>query len=140
MSAEFFLDTNILVYTFDAARPAKQAKARELVENALEHQTGVISYQVVQEMLNVATRKFARPLGPQKAQRYLTEVLEPLCAVFASIDLYGKALALQERWRYSLYDCLIIASALQAGCRTLYSEDLQHGQSIETLTIIDPFR
>ena len=140
MPAEFFLDTNILVYTFDATHPAKQARARELVEHALEHRTGVISYQVVQELLNVATRKFARPLGPQQAQRYLNEVLEPLCGVFAGIDLYRKALALQERWRYSFYDCLIIASALQAGCRTLYSEDLQNGQSIETLTIVDPFR
>ncbi len=56
MSVEFFLDTNILVCTFDPTVPAKQNKARDLVERALEHQQGVISYQVVQELLNVATR------------------------------------------------------------------------------------
>lgn len=97
MSAEFFLDTNILVYTFDDTNPTKQKKARDLVEQALEHQTGVISYQVVQELLNVATRKFARPLSSPHAQRYLDTVLDPLCSVFASIELYRNAIGLQER-------------------------------------------
>ena len=139
MSIEFFLDTNILVCTFDPTVPAKQNKARDLVERALEHQQGVISYQVVQELVNVATRKFAHPLTTQQAQRYLDTVLEPLCAVFASTGLYRKTIDLQERWRYGFYDSLIIASALQAGCRTLYSEDLHDGQVIESLTIVNPF-
>lgn len=139
MTVEYFLDTNILVYTFDSTAPAKQSAARELVEGALEHQSGVISYQVVQELLNVATRKFANPLTTQQAQRYLDTVLEPLCGVFASTSLYRKTIHLQGRWRFSFYDSLIIASALQAGCRTLFSEDLRHGQVIESLTIVNPF-
>jgi len=139
MSVEFFLDTNILVYTFDPTVPTKQKKARDLVERALEHQQGVISYQVVQELLNVATRKFTHPLTAQQAQRYLDTVLEPLCGVFASTSLYRKTIDLRERWRYGFYDSLIIASAVQAGCRTLYSEDLHNGQVIESLTIINPF-
>jgi predicted nucleic acid-binding protein len=139
MSAEFFLDTNILVYSFDAADRAKQEKARSLVESALEHRKGVISYQVVQELLNVATRKFTQPFSPQQAQRYVDTVLEPLCGVFASLPLYRKAIGLQERWRYAFYDSLIIASALESGSPTLYSEDLQHGQAIESLTIVNPF-
>ena len=139
MSAEFFLDTNILVYSFDATDRAKQEKARDLVESALEHRKGVISYQVVQELLNVATRKFRQPFTPQQAQRYLDTVLEPLCGVFASEPLYRKAIGLQERWRYAFYDSLIIASALESGSRTLYSEDLQNGQIVESLTIVNPF-
>ncbi len=135
MSVEFFLDTNILVYTFDPTDHAKQTRALSLVENALEHQTGVISYQVVQELLNVATRKFAHPLTPQQARRYLETVLEPLCSVYASVPLYRKAIDVQERWRHGFYDSLIIASALQAGCHTLYSEDLHDGQAIESCGI-----
>ena len=140
MSAEFFLDTNVLVYTFDASRPDRRARARELVETALESSAGVISYQVVQEFLNVATRKFVSPLSAPQALHYLTDVLDPLCSVYASIALYRRAVDLQDRWRYSFYDSLIIAAALQAGCRTLYSEDLQDGQAIESLSIINPFR
>ena len=140
MPVEFFLDTNILVYTFDETAPDKQMKARALVERALEHKTGVISYQVVQEFINVATRKFTPPLSTAQTLRYLHEVLEPLCGVFSSNDLYRKAIGIQDRWRYGFYDSLIIASALSAGCNTLYSEDLQASQSIESLTIVDPFR
>jgi predicted nucleic acid-binding protein len=110
-----------------------------VVAQEVMHGTAV-DFEIEEKGPGSIFHKFARPLGPQQAQRYLNEVLEPLCGVFAGIDLYRKALALQERWRYSFYDCLIIASALQAGCRTLYSEDLQHRQSIETLTIVDPFR
>jgi len=140
MPVEFFLDTNILVYTFDDTAPDKQLKAQALVERALEHKTGVISYQVTQEFINVATRKFTPPLSTAQALRYLHEVLEPLCGVFSGNELYRKAIGIQERWRYSFYDSLIIASALSAGCKTLYSEDLQASQSIESLTIVDPFR
>lgn len=140
MSVEYFLDTNVLVYTFDTANPDKQRKSRDLVEEAIATRKGVISYQVVQELLNVATRKFARPLTPQQAGRYLDTALEPLCAVYASLDLFRKAIDVQGRWRFGFYDSLIIAAALQAGCRTLYSEDLQHGQTVESLTVVDPFR
>ena len=139
MSAEYFLDTNILVYTFDTSSRSKQDKARQLVETALEHRTGVISYQVVQEFLNVATRKFERPLTPRLAQRYLDTVLDPLCRVYPNTGLYRKAIDLQERWHYAFYDCLIIASAIAGGCQTLYSEDLHEGQAIESLKIVNPF-
>jgi predicted nucleic acid-binding protein len=94
---------------------------------------------VVQEFLNVATRKFTRPLTAQQAQHYLDAVLDPLCGVYASNGLYRKAIEIQERWRYAFYDSLVIASALASGCRTLYSEDLQDGQAVESLTIVNPF-
>ena len=139
MNAEFFIDTNVLVYTFDSDHPDKQARAQDLVETALSKGTGVISYQVVQEFLNVALHKFAKPMAPDDAARFLGKVLEPLCEVGSSISLYEQAIALQERWRYRFYDALIIGSALQTGCETLYSEDLQHGQKIESLTIVNPF-
>jgi len=139
MNGKFFLDTNILVYTFDATAPAKQQIARELVSTALTLQQGMISYQVVQEFLNVATRKFSVPLTPADANIYLDKVLTPLCELFPSMSYYSKALGISDRWGFSLYDSLIITAALETGCDTLYTEDLQHGQSIQGLTITNPF-
>lgn len=139
MSAKFFLDTNVLVYTFDAREPVKQARARELVETALSGARGLISYQVVQEFLNVATRRFERPLSQTDAELYLDQVLSPLCEVFPSTGLYRAALGVAGRLRLSFYDSLIVAGALSCGCRVLYSEDLQHGQRIEGLAIVNPF-
>jgi len=140
MSGKFFLDTNILVYTFDASAPTKQQIARELISTALSTQQGVISYQVVQEFLNVATRKFSSPLNRHDANTYLDKVLTPLCELFPSMIYYTKALEVSERWGFSLYDSLIITASLQTECETLYTEDLQHGQVIHGLTIINPFR
>ncbi len=139
MSGKFFLDTNILVYTFDADAPAKQQTARRLISTALNTQQGFISYQVVQEFLNVATRKFSPPLTLTDADTYLQKVLTPLCEVFPCMAYYSKALEISKRWGYALYDAMIITAGLNAGCETLYSEDLQHGQTIQELTIINPF-
>ena len=139
MNDKFFLDTNIFVYTFDDENPGKRDRARTLIATALAESRGVISYQVMQEFLNAALRKFAKPLTAVDAERYLTVVLEPLCTVFASIELCHQAIDIAERWKYSFYDSLIIASAFQAGCSVLYSEDLQHGQKIGGLRILNPF-
>jgi predicted nucleic acid-binding protein len=67
-------------------------------------------------------------------------VLARLMQVTASEALYHRALDVQSRWRFSFYDSLIVAGAMAAGCRTLLSEDLQHGQNLDGLTVIDPFR
>lgn len=139
MNDKFFLDTNVLIYTFDTRIPAKQQKARQLVTDAITTKQGLISFQVIQEFLNVASRKFAHPLSPKDCQVYLDQVLAPLCEVFPSIDLYNQTIELTERWGYSFYDCLIITAALEADCKILYSEDFQHQQKIQETTIINPF-
>jgi predicted nucleic acid-binding protein len=139
MNGRFFLDTNVFVYTFHKEEVGKRKRASGLVEEALATQRGVISFQVVQEFLNVATRKFARPLSCADATTYLDRVLAPLCEVFSSLELYRGALEVAERWKYAFYDSLIVAAALESGCETLFSEDLQHGQRIKSLTIVNPF-
>jgi predicted nucleic acid-binding protein len=139
MSAEFFMDTNVLVYTSDHGHPEKRALANEIVERAVSSRRGVISFQVVQEFLNVALTKFERPLSIDDASQYLEQVLDPLCAVFSSAHLYRRTLAIRERWRFSFYHSLIVAAALESECETLYSEDLQHEQRVESLTIVNPF-
>ena len=140
MNVKYFLDTNILVYSFDASHPTKRKIARDLVSEALEKGKGIISYQVIQEFLNVATRKFSVPLRITDARLYLNVVLEPLCEVFASPELFHQALEISDQWRLPFYDALIVGAALQGDCAVLYSEDLQDGQTIKGLDIQDPFK
>ncbi len=135
----FFLDTNVLVYTFDPRDPVKQARATELVTEALQGH-GIISFQVAQEFLNVASRKFVQPFSAADCRAYLSTVLEPLCEIFPTMHLYRRAVELMDRWKYGFYDSLIVAAALDGGCRTLYSEDMQDGQAIEGMTIVNAFR
>ena len=129
-----FLDTNVLVYA------ALQPDPRSDAARALLRDGGVISVQVLNEFANVARRKLRRPWP---------EVLQALAAVRAlcpapwplTVATHEAALALAERTGYALYDALILASALEAGCDTLFSEDLQDGQVIDgRLTVRNPFR
>jgi predicted nucleic acid-binding protein len=139
MSVEF-LDSNVFVYLFDATDDRKRGIARDLIDAALQDDSACISHQVVQETLNVVTRKFARPLTAEAADRFMQHSLLPLWRVMPSAALYARGLQLQQRWRLSFYDALIVAAALEAGCTRLLSEDLQHGQRIEGLRIENPFR
>ncbi len=139
MKDKYFLDTNILVYSFSSDTPIKQNIARQLIQTALGEQIGCISSQVIQEFLNASTKKFDPPLTSEDCQKYLNIVLAPLCEVFASIDLYRKTIEISERWKYSFYDSMIISAALYADCSILYSEDMQHEQNIQSLTIVNPF-
>jgi predicted nucleic acid-binding protein len=140
MSDKFFIDTNVFVYSFDPTAKRKQKIAKDLVASALAQNTGIVSYQVIQEFLNVATQKFAQPLTPQDAKQYLAQVLYPLCEVFPTESLYSVALDLSKDTQYSFYDSLILAAAVAGGCKTLYSEDLCHGRTVAGVTIQNPFR
>ena len=137
MSADEFLDSNILVYSVDARAPEKMERAHELVGRSLTNGSGCISYQVVQETLNVLTGKLG--MSANSIRRLLDEILVPLWQVYPSAPLYHDAISVQGRYGFSFYDSLIVAAALEAGCTRLYSEDLQHGQQIERLTILNPF-
>ena len=137
MSADDFLDTNVLVYSVDARFPEKMERALELVGNSLTNGSGCISYQVVQETLNVLTGKVG--MSNDGIRRLLNEILLPLWQVNPTAALYQEAITLRGRYGFSFYDSLIVAAALEAGCTRLYSEDLQHGQQIQRLTILNPF-
>jgi predicted nucleic acid-binding protein len=135
-----FIDSNVFVYLFDETDEHKRGTAERIVESALQAHDASISYQVVQETLNVMTRRLPVPMTPEAAKSFMEEVLAPLWRVSPSPALYRRGLDVQARYRYGFYDSLIIAAALDAGCTRLYSEDLQDGQRIESLTIEDPFR
>ena len=138
MNDSFFIDTNIFVYAFDLSNQDKQNTCHELVKRGLETGNGIISFQVIQEFLSLSSRKFKEPMSLHAAQNYVNTVLSPMCEVHSSIDLYLRALEVSNRWSYSFYDSVIISSALVSGCKILYTEDLQHGQKIKDLTIVNP--
>ena len=139
MSGADFLDSNILVYLFDPADARRKGIAERLVSRAHHEGTAIVSFQVVQETLNVLTRKLRPAMSREDARLALQNVLVPLWRVQPSAALYGRALDLQERYKFSFYDALIVAAALEAGCPRLLSDDLQLGQRIEGLTIKNPF-
>ena len=139
MRAEYFLDTNILVYSFDDRAPTKRDIAQTLIAQALRLGRGVVSWQVVQEFLNVARHKWEEPMTTGDANEYLSGTLEPLCSVFPSANLWRSALSLQAHSQYRFYDSLIVAAALQSGAKILYSEDLQAGRHFGDLEIKNPF-
>lgn len=137
MNAINFLDSNIFIYLLDSSNENKQQAALELVQDGLEKGKACISYQVVQETLNIMLRKIGVSTG--EAHTFFNTVLAPLWTFSPTQAFYRHGLDIQARYQLSFYDSLIVAAALGAGCNTLYSEDLQHGQQIEKLSIINPF-
>lgn len=130
--AEFFFDTNVILYLLSADE-AKADRAEELLAIG-----GAISVQVLNEFSSVASRKLG--MTWHEIREVLAQI-RAVCPVEAiSVDAHDRALQVAERYGISMYDALIVASALMAGCTTLYSEDMQDGQVIERqLTIRNPF-
>ena len=126
-----FFDTNVLLYAVRSEDPRAE-RARLLLADG-----GIISVQALNEFTNVARRKLGQPWGEINeklgAVRALCEV-KPL-----TVATHERALALAERYGYQIYDALHLASALESGCSILYTEDMQHGQQIDGLTIRNPF-
>nr|WP_294508486.1 PIN domain-containing protein [uncultured Rhodopila sp.] len=134
MSADVFLDTNILVYSIG------QNDTRKPQAAALLRQGGIISVQVLNEFTNVARRKLRRN-WPE-----IADALAALRVLFPEprpigLATHEAAVAIAARDGFAFYDALIVASALEAGCSALLSEDMQDGQVIDgRLTIRNPFR
>jgi predicted nucleic acid-binding protein len=133
-----FVDSNVIIYSLQHSDPRKQEIARHLIRDT-SSEGMTISFQVVSETLNALTQKFSPQMPADEAQTVFVEILRPLWRANPSPALYGRALVIKGRYGYSFYDSLIIAAALEAGCDRLFSEDLQHGQRIEGLTIVNPF-
>lgn len=139
MNARPFLDTNIFVYSVDQGEPHKRPIADALIARTIERRNGIVSYQVVQEFLNVALKKFEVPLTNEQARLYISTVFRPLFAVQPSLRLFNDAIDIRTRYRLSWYDSLIVAAAVEGGCSVLYTEDLRHGMKINGVKIENPF-
>jgi predicted nucleic acid-binding protein len=133
MNASAFFDTNVFVYTVFQGDPRSQ-KAEELITEG-----GTISVQVLYEFADVVRRKARMPWDEV---RFAIENIKALCPdpLPITIDTHSQALVIAEKYSYRIYDALIVASALEARCTILYSEDMQDGQVIDQrLTIRNPF-
>jgi predicted nucleic acid-binding protein len=135
MPAEVFFDTNVFVYAFDTSAPAKRERSRELIRSG----GWFVSWQVVQEFTNVALHRFEVPMRTEDLADYLELVLWPRCTVRPSPAIHAKALEIHRHLQYRFYDALMVASALAGGATVFCSEDLQHGRTIGTLRIENPF-
>jgi predicted nucleic acid-binding protein len=136
MNAEYFLDTNIVVYAFDQKQERKRKIALSLTKPA---PSWAISWQVIQEFCSVGLHRFSIPLDHEFLTDYLRLILLPQCRIMPSASIYQKALSIQQETQYRFYDSLMVAAALESGAPILYSEDLQHGRSIGHLRIVNPF-
>lgn len=127
-----FFDTNILVYAFVKSGTRTQEAQQRLSLG------GVISVQILNEFAAVMRRKL---LLDVKAVRELIDEIMIHCPRPRplTLDTHRMGMRLCERHGFSIYDGTMIASALEAGCTTLYTEDLQHGQAIEGVRIVNPF-
>ena len=139
MSDRYFLDTNIFVYSFDPVDIRKARIAEELVTRGVGTRLGVISYQVVQEFMNVSLRRFMATMTVAELELYFFKVLLPMMTVPSSSGLFLEALRLQTAHQIAWYDSLIVSAAIQGDCEVLYTEDMQHGRRFGDLIIQNPF-
>ena len=135
MKGKSFVDTNIVVYCYSETQEDKKILAQRVSLNP----DSVISTQVIQEFGNTMSRKFGQSWNSiQAAIQELTLNYQVYINTPVTIT---NACRITDKYKYSFYDSLIIASALEAGCDILYTEDMQHNQLIEDkLPILNPFK
>ena len=134
-----FVDTNVLLYAVLRASGEDERK-REQARALLEHQNCALSLQVLQEFAYQATH-------PRRAHRLSWDDALEHIATFTQFQVQETTLALFDQGMelvrndgFSFWDAMIVAAALAQGCEILYSEDMQHGRTVEGMRIVDPFR
>ncbi len=132
MRASAFFDSNILIYAVSHDERSERAESLLAIG-------GVVSVHVLNEFVSVVRRKMKMPW---------TQVIEAVDAITIlcpnpvplGMEIHAAALKIAQRYKYDVYDSLVIAAGLQANCKILYSEDLHHGQVIGGLQIDNPFK
>lgn len=133
-----FVDTNVLVYAFDASAGQKKVVADALLTELWETGTGCLSVQVLQEFFVTVTRKVAAPLPADEAAERIREfgawhVFSP------DVDDVLQAVALQQKSGLAFWDAMVVQAAAESGCDVLWSEDLNDGQVVRGVRIRNPF-
>lgn len=138
MSGRAFLDTNVLVYAYDASEPKRMVVAQRLLEAALRTDDACISAQVLGEFFVTVTRKIRAPLTA-KAANEIVALLGKLTVVTIDLHLVRQAIRIQGEHGLSYWDALILAAAARGGCEEVLTEDLNPGQAILGMRIRNPF-
>jgi predicted nucleic acid-binding protein len=130
-----FVDTNVLVYLFDQGEPGKRAIAKEIFR---QYQRIWLSTQVLQEFFVVVTRKLERPLAPDRALQSVQHLLAyPTAVITPALVIAGIRRSIDSQ--LSLWDALIVETALSEGAGLLITEDLQDGWQIGAMRVWNPF-
>ncbi|OGR00811.1 MAG: twitching motility protein PilT [Deltaproteobacteria bacterium RIFOXYD12_FULL_50_9] len=137
MSGDTFVDTNILIYAYDADAGDKNVKALSAIHSLWDSMQGMVSTQVLQEFYVNATRKIAQPL-PLAIVRGIIEnyLVWQVQLIYPATIL--RASEFQERHQLSYWDAMIVAAAFEGNAKTLFTEDLNHGQIIEGIQVVNP--
>jgi predicted nucleic acid-binding protein len=134
-----FVDTNVIVYAYDKDAGDKHRVAVNIMTDLWQAGLGTISTQILQEFFVTLTKKIPAPLDISVVRETIRR-LSRWDVVLIDVDTIISATELQERYKFSFWDSLIIASAIAGGARTILSEDLADGQIIQSVTIKNPFR
>lgn len=138
MSADCFVDSNILVYAHDSGAGRRHAVARDLVRRLWRERTGVISTQVLQEVYVNVRRKAEKPVSRDEAVQLIEDYLSWHVVVNTERSVID-ASRIEERFGISFWDALIIHAAESAGAGKLYTEDLNDGQQYGSVEAVNPF-
>ena len=138
MTGPVFVDTNVLVYWRDASNQSKQSRAEDWIAHLGRRRAARISFQVLQELYATLTRK-ARPTFDAEEARAIVRDLAAWLPVAIDMTILERAWQIQDRYILSRWDALIVAAAHACACRALLTEDLQHGQLLGQVRVIDPF-
>jgi predicted nucleic acid-binding protein len=136
--AKTFLDTNIVIYAYDASAGLKHEIARQIMTDLWTSGNGILSTQVLQEFYVNLTRKIPKPLDLDLARQIVADLLKWDVVVNGG-DSILDAIDIQKRHNFSFWDAMIISSAVTGGAVTLLSEDLTDGQIIGGVAIRNPF-
>ena len=133
-----FVDTNVLLYARDDGQPERQGLAATWLDHLWETATGRVSSQVLNEFYVNATRKLRHPMSTETARADVAD-LAGWDPIGIDGDLIGAAWEIEDRYGLHFWDALVVAAAKAAGCDTLLTEDLQHGQDLDGLRVVSPF-
>lgn len=137
MNAKQFVDTNVLMYAHDVSAGAKHQRAKALVEELWRTRSGVVSTQVLQELCVNLRRKAGRPLELKATRDLIADYLSWQVMVNTGESIL-EALELEDRYRISFWDALVIQAAQASGAEVLYSEDLSDGQTYGSVRVVNP--
>ncbi|MGO9862485.1 MAG: PIN domain-containing protein [Terriglobales bacterium] len=137
MLAPEFLDTNVLVYAYDASDPKKQRVAQDLVRRAVAGEIA-ISSQVLAEFAATLLHKLSPAARPEDVLGLL-DALGPMKMVVADAEIVRRAVEARASYGLHFYDGMIVAAAERAGCGRIWSEDLNEGQKYFGVTVANPF-
>ncbi|HUL16583.1 MAG TPA: PIN domain-containing protein [Terriglobales bacterium] len=136
MTALVFVDTNVLIYAVDAGDPQKRQAAKTWRDELWKSRRGRISFQVLQEFHSKVSQKV--PSAREQARVEVRDLMEwhPVAVDSAILERSWK---IQDRYQLSFWDALIVAAAKSAGCQYLLTEDLQTGQDLDGVEVVNPF-